>query len=113
VNIADIAVDSLFPYHRSRSTRRYRRRDIIWESGSIRTTMPTAADFRNFAQTCAQIANKIEALDNKAALLTMAEKWTGLAEEADRTRRLVRDADAALDGSNPETGKLRVRRRFS
>ena len=75
--------------------------------------MPTATDFRNFAQTCTRIANTIEAPASKATLLSMAEKWTGLAEEADRMRRLVREADAVLDSANPETEKLRIRRRFS
>ena len=76
--------------------------------------MPTATEFRNFAQTCEQIADKIEATASKEALLGMAKKWTGLAEEADRMRRLVREADAVLDSANPETEKLgRIRRRFS
>src|SRR5262249_22588056 len=66
-----------------------------------RNAMPTAAEFRSFAEACTKMATTSKADTNKAGLLTMAEKWAGLAEHADRMRRLVRDADAVLDGANP------------
>ena len=51
---------------------------------------------------------------NKSALLNMAAKWNDLAEQADRVRRLIREADAVLDCSDPETEKQqRIRRRFT
>jgi hypothetical protein len=75
--------------------------------------MPTAAEFRSFAEACSKMATTTKADANKAVLLTMAEKWTGLAEHADRMRRLVRDADAVFDGANPPNEKERIRRRFS
>jgi hypothetical protein len=76
--------------------------------------MPSATDFRNFAATCTQIASAADMEANKAALLNMAEKWNNLAEQADRIRRLVRDADAVLDSASPEeVEKQRIRRRFS
>jgi hypothetical protein len=74
--------------------------------------MLSATDFRNFASTCTQIAGVIEIETKKAELLSMAEKWNNLAEQADRIRRLVRDADAVLDSSNPDIEKTRIRRRF-
>jgi hypothetical protein len=75
--------------------------------------MLTASDFRTFAETCTRMAGATKAEVNKTTLQKMADKWTELAENADRMRRLVRDADAALDGANPPNEKERVRRRFS
>jgi hypothetical protein len=74
--------------------------------------MLSATDFRNFATTCTQIAGVTDAEAKKSELLSMAEKWNNLAEQADRIRRLVRDADAVLDSSNPDIEKQRIRRRF-
>jgi hypothetical protein len=75
--------------------------------------MRTAADFRSFAEACTRMASSGKLESSKTALLQMAVKWTDLAEHADRMRRLVRDADAALDGANPPNEKERIRRRFS
>ena len=51
---------------------------------------------------------------SKSVLLNMAAKWSDLAEQADRMRRLVREADTALECPDPETEKQqRIRRRFT
>jgi len=76
------------------------------------TVMRTATDFRNFAKACAQMARATEVEANKSVLLSMADKWTDLAENADRIRRLVRDADAVLEGPGADDEKQRIRRRF-
>ena len=67
--------------------------------------MPTATDFRNFAQTCTQIANNIGAPASKAALLTMAQVWLDLAAEADQLTKLVQEADTAFEVRAPEIAR--------
>jgi hypothetical protein len=76
--------------------------------------MPTAADFRSFAETCKKMACAAAAEATKGTLLNMAAKWNDLAEHADRMRRLVREAGAVLECPDPETEKQqRIRRRFT
>ena len=60
------------------------------------------------------MAGAMAAEASKTALLNMAAKWSDLAEQADRVRRLVREAGTALEPPDPETEKQqRIRRRFT
>ncbi len=43
------------------------------QQGSIR--------FRRFAEECIQIADRIESIEDKAALLVMAQEWILLADQ--------------------------------
>jgi hypothetical protein len=59
----------------------------------------TVTDFQNYAAACARLARATETEANKTALLMMAEKWSGLATQAERIRQLVKEADAVFDAS--------------
>ncbi|MBO0759507.1 MAG: hypothetical protein J2P54_27010 [Bradyrhizobiaceae bacterium] len=56
-------------------------------------------DFQNYAAACARLARATETEANKTTLLMMAEKWTGLATQAERIRQLVKEADAIFYAS--------------
>jgi hypothetical protein len=71
--------------------------------------MPTAIDFRNFAEACTRLAQSADTEANKKTLKTMATRWTGLAAQAERIRQLVREADAVFESSGAETEKPRLR----
>jgi hypothetical protein len=59
--------------------------------------MSTGSDFRNFAHACTRLAKSAGSDASRATLLGMAEKWNGLAVEAERIRQLVREADAVFE----------------
>jgi hypothetical protein len=59
----------------------------------------TVTDFQNYAAACARLARATETEASKTALLMMAEKWSGLATQAERIRQLVKEADAVFDAS--------------
>jgi hypothetical protein len=71
--------------------------------------MPTAIDFRNFAEACTRLAQSAEIEANKKTLKSMATRWTGLAAQAERIRQLVREADAVFDSAGSDTEKSRLR----
>jgi hypothetical protein len=59
----------------------------------------TVTDFQNYAAACERLARATETEANKSALLIMAEKWSGLATQAERIRQLVEEADAVFGAS--------------
>ena len=61
--------------------------------------MLTVTDFQNYAAACARLARATGTEANKTTLLMMADKWTGLATQAERIRQLVKEADAVFDAS--------------
>jgi hypothetical protein len=63
---------------------------------AICRSMTTPSEFRNFAAACTRLSQSAENPANKTALLSMAEKWNGVATQADRIRQLVREADSAF-----------------
>jgi hypothetical protein len=63
----------------------------------------TVTDFQNYAAACARLARATETEANKTALLMMAEKWTGLATQAERIRQLVKEADAVFGASDSQS----------
>jgi hypothetical protein len=77
--------------------------------------MPTATDFRNFAEACTRLSQTAESETSKMTLLSMAAKWTNIAAQAERVRQLVREADAVFNApataTAPETEKPRLRAR--
>jgi hypothetical protein len=79
--------------------------------GASDKAMPTAIDFRNFADACTRLAKSADTEANKTALQSMAMKWAGLATQAERIKQLVREADAVFDASGPETDNPRPRPR--
>jgi hypothetical protein len=62
----------------------------------------TVADYQNYAAACERLAGATEIEAIKTALLMMAEKWSGLATQAERIRQLVKDADAVFDASDSQ-----------
>jgi hypothetical protein len=62
--------------------------------------MPTASDFRNFAHACTRLAQSADNEASKTTFLGMAEKWSGLAVQAERIKQLVREADAVFAVAN-------------
>jgi hypothetical protein len=62
----------------------------------------TVTDYQNYAAACERLARATATEANKATLLMMAEKWSGLATQAERIRELVKDADAVFDASESQ-----------
>jgi hypothetical protein len=62
----------------------------------------TVTDYQNYAAACERLARATETAANKTALLMMAEKWSGLATQAERIRQLVKEADAVFDASDSQ-----------
>jgi hypothetical protein len=62
----------------------------------------TVTDYRNYAAACERLARATETAANKTALLMMAERWSGLATQAERIRQLVKEADAVFDASDSQ-----------
>jgi hypothetical protein len=75
--------------------------------------MATGREFRNYAQACTRLAKTANTEANKATLLRMAEKWTGLAVQADRLKQLVREVDTAFVAADPEAAKAQASVRSS
>ena len=74
--------------------------------------MQTAIDCRHFADACTRLAQSASSEANKAALLSMASKWTGLATQAERIKQLVREVDTVFDTSGLGIEKERPRPRL-
>lgn len=58
-------------------------------------------EFRQFAEDCLQIAERLPESDQRARLATMAQAWRRLADEAERFDQLIREMDQAFDMSYP------------
>jgi hypothetical protein len=70
--------------------------------------MSTGREYRNYAQACARLAKTANTEASKTTLLRMAEKWTGLAVQADRIKQLVREVDTAFVAADPEAAKTQA-----
>jgi hypothetical protein len=53
-------------------------------------SLKTVAEYREHARECRGLADSVNRAEHKAALISMAETWEGLAEE--REKRLAREA---------------------
>jgi hypothetical protein len=62
----------------------------------------SVTDLQNYAAACQRLARATETEANRTALLMMAEKWVGLATQAERIRQLVKEADAVIDVSDSQ-----------
>jgi hypothetical protein len=63
----------------------------------------TVTDYQNYAATCERLALATEAEASKTTLLMMAEKWSGVATQAERIRQLVKEADAVFGASDSQS----------
>ena len=45
--------------------------------------------FRRYADECLRLAEQVQSLDDKAALLTMAQAWVRLADQGHQVNRLI------------------------
>ena len=45
--------------------------------------------FRQYADECLRLAEQVQSLDDKAALLTMAHAWIRLADQGHQVNRLI------------------------
>ena len=50
-----------------------------------------SAKFRRYAEECLRLAEQVQSLDDKAALLTMAGTWVRLADQGHQVNRLIGD----------------------
>jgi hypothetical protein len=46
-------------------------------------------EFRRFARECLRLAERVQSVDDKAALLSMAQVWIRLADQGFKVRRLT------------------------
>jgi hypothetical protein len=46
-------------------------------------------EFRRYADECLRLAEQVQSLDDKAALLTMAGAWVRLADQGHQVNRLI------------------------
>jgi hypothetical protein len=54
-------------------------------------------EFRQFAEDCLEIAERVPESEHRARLTAMAQAWRRLAEEAERFEQLIREMDQAFD----------------
>jgi hypothetical protein len=87
-----------FPIKRSLSACRVSRSRTATEDSFVLNV----TEYQNYAAACERLARATETETNKTALLMMAEKWSGLATQAERIRQLVKEADAVFDGSDSQ-----------
>ena len=62
--------------------------------------MKKASEYRRHAQECRDLATQMESVDQRDAMLQMAEHWDGLAE--DRTALIQNHPELAQDGEHDE-----------
>ena len=48
-----------------------------------------STQFRRYAEECLRLAEQVQSIDDKAALLTMAEAWVRLADQGHQVHRLI------------------------
>jgi hypothetical protein len=48
-----------------------------------------SAKFRRYADECLRLAERVQSVDDKASLLTMAEAWVRLADQGHEVNRLL------------------------
>jgi len=53
-------------------------------------------DFRRFADECVRLARQVEAIDDRAALLNMAQAWIRLADKEPHLRALLDTKNSEL-----------------
>jgi hypothetical protein len=50
-------------------------------------------DFRKFAEDCIRLAERVQSVEDKSALLSMAQAWIRLADQGHEVRRLIGEID--------------------
>ena len=76
----------------------------VWESGM--SSRESAASYRLYAVYCAEKAREFLEPGRKLALLAMAQAWSRLAEQVDKSARY--DADLAGDLAGNSAGPVRA-----
>jgi hypothetical protein len=47
------------------------------------------SDFRKFAEECLRLADQVQSVEDKSALLSMAEAWIRIADQGEEVCRLI------------------------
>jgi hypothetical protein len=50
-------------------------------------------DFRKFAEECLRLADRVQSIEDKSSLLTMAQVWIRLADQGSKIHALIGNGD--------------------
>jgi hypothetical protein len=67
--------------------------------------MPDSADFKSLAERCFELADNVQAPDDRTVLLDMGQAWLDLATEEEEVTKLVREADVAFEIRTSNTAR--------